>query len=131
MPLAPGMIHTLEETATAETLASRYGNPGVEVLATPVVVAWIERAAMELVRPHLEPGQGTVGTTLDMKHQAPTPAGMRVRTTVRLKTVDGRRLVFEAEVHDEREKIAEGEHERFIIAMPRFLDRVAAKSQGR
>ena len=127
MPLEPGMVGEVQHRVTPETFASKWGNPGIEVLATPVVVGWLEDAAIRAVQPYLEPGQGSVGTLVSMKHLAATPAGMTVRATATVTEVDGRRIRFSVEAHDEKEKIAEGEHERFIVNMAKFLDRVAQK----
>jgi predicted thioesterase len=127
MPLQPGVIGEVQHRVTPDTFASRWGNPGIEVLATPVVVGWLEDAAIRAVQPYLEPGQGSVGTMVSMKHLAATPAGMTVRATATVTEVDGRRIRFAVEAHDEKEKIAEGEHERFIVNMAKFLDRVAQK----
>ena len=127
MPLEPGVVGEVQHRVTPETFASKWGNPGIEVLATPVVVGWLEDAAIRAVQPYLEPGQGSVGTLVSMKHLAATPAGMTVRATATVTEVDGRRIRFSVEAHDEKEKIAEGEHERFIVNMAKFLDRVAQK----
>ncbi len=129
MPLQPGIIGEVQHRVTPETFATRWGNPGIEVLATPVVVGWLEDAAIHAVLPYLEPGQGSVGTMISMKHLAATPAGMMVRATATVKVVDGRRILFAVEAHDEKEKIAEGEHERFVVNMAKFLERVAQKAQ--
>ncbi len=129
MPLQPGIIGEVQHRVTPETFATRWGNPGIEVLATPVVVGWLEDAAIHAVLPYLEPGQGSVGTMVSMKHLAATPAGMMVRATATVKVVDGRRILFAVEAHDEKEKIAEGEHERFVVNMAKFLERVAQKAQ--
>ena len=129
MPLEPGVVGEVQHRVTPETFASKWGNPGIEVLATPVVVGWLEDAAIRAVQPYLEPGQGSVGTLVSMKHLAATPAGMTVRATATVTEVDGRRIRFSVEAHDEKEKIAEGEHERFIVNMAKFLDRVAQKAQ--
>jgi predicted thioesterase len=127
MPLEPGVVGEVQHRVTPDTFASKWGNPGIEVLATPVVVGWLEDAAIRAVQPYLEPGQGSVGTLVSMKHLAATPAGMTVRATATVTEVDGRRIRFTVEAHDEKEKIAEGEHERFIVNMAKFLDRVAQK----
>jgi len=129
MPLEPGVVGEVQHRVTPETFASKWGNPGIEVLATPVVVGWLEDAAIRAVQPYLEPGQGSVGTLVSMKHLAATPAGMTVRATATVTEVDGRRIRFSVEAHDEKEKIAEGDHERFIVNMAKFLDRVAQKAQ--
>jgi predicted thioesterase len=128
MALTPGLVGEVEHRVTPDTFATRWGNPGVEVLATPVVVGWLEDAAIHTLRPYLEAGQASVGTMVTMKHLAATPAGMMVRATATVKAVDGRRVLFGVEAHDEKEKIAEGEHERFIVNMARFLERVAQKA---
>ncbi|MBI4734837.1 MAG: thioesterase family protein [candidate division NC10 bacterium] len=129
MPIEPGVVGEVQHRVTPETFASQWANPGIEVLATPVVVGWLEAAAIRAVQPFLEPGQGSVGTMVSMKHLAATPAGMTVRATATVTEVDGRRIRFSVEAHDEKEKIAEGEHERFIVNMAKFLDRVAQKAQ--
>ena len=129
MSLQPGVIGEVQHRVTPDTFASRWGNPGIEVLATPVVVGWLEEAAIRAVQPYLEAGQGSVGTMVSMKHLAATPAGMTVRATATVTEVDGRRIRFSVEAYDEKEKIAEGEHERFIVNMAKFLDRVAQKAQ--
>ncbi len=129
MPLQPGIIGEVQHRVTPETFATRWGNPGIEVLATPVVVGWLEDAAIHAVLPYLEPGQGSVGTMVSMKHLAATPVGMTVRAKATVKAVDGRRILFAVEAHDEKEKIAEGEHERFIVNMAKFLERVAQKAK--
>jgi predicted thioesterase len=128
MTLRPGLVGEVHHQVTPDTFASRWGNPGIEVLATPVVVGWLEEAAIRAVQPYLEPGQGSVGTVVSIKHLAATPAGMTVRATATVTALDGRRLVFRVEAHDEKEKIAEGEHERFIVNMVKFLDKVAQKA---
>ncbi|MBI2561193.1 MAG: thioesterase family protein [candidate division NC10 bacterium] len=130
MPIEPGVVGEVQHRVTPETFASRWANPGIEVLATPVVVGWLEGAAIRAVQPFLEPGQGSVGTMVSMKHLAATPAGMTVRATATVTEVDGRRIRFSVEAHDEKEKIAEGEHERFIVNMAKFLDRVAQKAKS-
>ncbi len=128
MPLLPGVVGEVTHRVTPESFATHWGNPGVEVLATPVVVGWLEDAAIRAVSAHLGPGQRSVGTMVFMKHLAATPAGMTVRAKATVKAVDGRRVLFDVEAHDEKERIAEGEHERFIVNIVRFLEKVAQKA---
>jgi fluoroacetyl-CoA thioesterase len=128
MPLLPGVTGEVTHRVTPESFATRWENPGVEVLATPVLVGWLEEAAIRAVSPHLAAGQRSVGTMVSMKHLAATPAGMTVRATARVKALDGRRVLFDVEAHDEKEKIAEGEHERYIVAVARFLGKAAQKA---
>ncbi len=130
MPLLPGVTGEVTHRVTPECFATRWGNPGVEVLATPIVVGWLEEAAIRAVSPHLEPGQRSVGTMVSMKHLAATPSGMMVRAMARVAALDGRRVLFHVEAHDEKEKIAEGEHERFIVTLARFLGKAAQKARS-
>jgi fluoroacetyl-CoA thioesterase len=107
--------------------AHRFGNTGVHVLATPMLVSYFELAAHQLAMPALQPGQGTVGSHIDIRHLAATPIGMRVTVRATLTERDGRRLVFRVEADDEREHVGEGTHERFVVDMNRFMSRIAAK----
>lgn len=129
--LAPGASFTLETTVTPDLTADRFGNAGVQVLATPALAGLMEAAAIRCVAPFLAPGQGTVGTRLDLQHLAPTPVGLRVQITARLVEADRRRLVFEIEARDDHERIATCRHERFVVDLPRFLQRALAKQQGK
>jgi len=127
MGLQQGMTLELERRVSEEHTAHRLGNDGFHVLATPYIVAWFEEAARSLAAAHLEPGQGTVGSLVTTRHFAPTPVGMTVRIKATLKEVDGRRLVFDLEAHDEKEKIAEGQNERIVVSMARFREKLAKK----
>jgi predicted thioesterase len=107
------------------------GNRGVHVLATPFVVGLLEDAASAVLKPHLSPGVATVGTMVEMRHLAATPVGMRVRARATLLETDGRRYLFAVEAWDEKEKIAEGRHERFVVSdLQKFLTRVMKKGEG-
>ncbi len=129
MPLEPGQAATVERIVTRELTADALGNPGVTVFATPFVINLLEHAAHAVMVPHLAPGAATVGTGVDVRHLAATPPGMRVRATAVLRETDGRRCLFEVEAWDEVEKIAEGRHERFMVAdLARFLERAATKA---
>ncbi len=79
------------------------------------MIALMEQAAYTSVAGELEEGQGTVGTLMNVSHISATPVGMEVTAKSELVKVDGRKLVFHVEAYDERGKIGEGEHERFII----------------
>ena len=125
--LVVGMTHTIEVTVTPEMTADHYGNPGVPVLASPKLLALFEEAAIKAITPGFGQGEGSVGSNFQFKHMAATPVGMHVKVTATLAQVDGRRAVFHLQASDEKEAIAEGEHERFVIDMARFLDRVGKK----
>ena len=127
MGLEPGATNTLTIVVDESMTADRFGNTGVHVLATPMLVSYFELAAHQLVMPALEPGQGTVGSHIDIYHLAATPIGMRVTFRATLTERDGRRLVFRVEADDERDHVGEGTHERFVVDMKTFMGRIAAK----
>jgi len=116
-----------EVTVTKELTAISLGSGDLEVYATPAMIALMEETASESVKPRLEVGQGSVGTCIAIKHLAATPIGMRVRCESELVEVDGRRLVFHITAYDEKDKIGEGTHERFIISNDKFQSKVNSK----
>ncbi len=99
----------------------------LEVLATPKVVMLVEETAYKSIGDNLETNESTVGTKVDLKHIAATPIGMKVMCETELIEIDRRRLVFSFTVSDEKEVIAEGIHERFIIDKEKFLNKVNTK----
>lgn len=125
--LSPGLVGELRLRVGPEHTAEAIGSGGVRVFSTPHMIGLMEGAAATAVQPHLGPGQTTVGTLVDIRHLAATPVGMEVVARAVLAEVDGRRLVFRVEAHDEKEKIGEGRHERFIVQLDRFLERVEQK----
>jgi len=101
------------------------------VFATGFMVGLMEWACLMAILPHLDwPTEQTVGTHVNLSHSAATPPGLEVRASVKLVTVDGRRLVFEIEAHDGVDIICKGTHERFVINAPKFVDKVKAKAQA-
>ena len=98
-----------------------------EVFATGFMVGFMEWACMEALAPHLEPGERTVGTMINVTHEAATPPGMKVSAHVRCTAVDGRKISWEVEARDEVEVIGRGQHERFVIDLDKFTKRLAAK----
>ncbi len=126
--LQPGI--SLETTMTvSEDVAIHFLGPGVTpALSTPATIMRLEITAHDAVQPHLEPGQNTVGVVVNVAHLAATPIGMKVRFKATLTAVEDRKLTFAVEAYDEKEKIAEGTHERFIIDVARFAARLKAKA---
>ena len=118
-----------EEMVTPEMSAARVGSGLVDVLATPMMIALIEKTCNECVLPHLEAGQGTVGTLVNVSHTAATPIGMRVWCDAELVEVDRRRLVFKVKAFDPCGLIGEGTHERFIIDTKKFFEKVKMKNE--
>ena len=99
-----------------------------EVFATGFMVGLLEWACIKCVNPHIDwPTEQTVGTHINVSHQAATPPGMEVTATVELVEVDGKRLVFQVEAHDGVDVISRGRHERFLINKERFDARAGAK----
>jgi predicted thioesterase len=130
MPIQAGLTAEVEKTVTPDLTADALGNKGVKVLATPFVVSLMELASHAALLPHLPPGAGTVGTTVDMKHLAATPVGMKVRAKATVLETDGKRCLFQVEVFDEIEKVAEGRHERFVVPnLEKFLERAMKKGK--
>lgn len=127
--LTLGIKGHCEQIVTDEVTADRIGSGLVKVFATPMMVALIEQTCLESVAPHLEPGQGTVGTHVDVSHCAATPVGMRVWCDSELVEIDRRRLVFAVRACDECGLIGEGRHERFVIDNAKFQAKIDAKNK--
>jgi fluoroacetyl-CoA thioesterase len=113
----------VEERHTARHL----GSGGVDVFATPALVALMEETALAAVDPLLPAGWLTVGASLDIRHLAPTPLGMKVTARAELTAVEGRLLTFRVEAFDEKERIGEGTHVRAAVDLARFAAKLAAK----
>jgi predicted thioesterase len=128
--LKPGLMGTAEPVVGEEHLASSVGSGLVAVFSTPMLIALLENAAVDALRPVLPDGQTSVGTRLDVRHLALTPPGMRVRAHAELTRADGRVLTFKVWAEDEQERIGEGVHERAIIDRARFDKRVQEKARG-
>lgn len=99
-----------------------------EVFATGFMVGFLEWACIKTINPHLDwPTEQTVGTHINVSHEAATPPGLVVTATVELVAVEGRKLTFNVEAHDGVDLIAKGQHERFVIIKDKFVDKVKAK----
>ena len=120
MMLTVGIQGEKKEQVTQENTALTMKSGALKVYATPAMIALMEQAAYTSVAGELEEGQGTVGTLMNVSHISATPVGMEVTAKSELVKVDGRKLVFHVEAYDERGKIGEGEHERFIIDNEKF-----------
>ncbi len=129
--LPVGQWGVLERVVEYKYTAAAFGNEGVEVLATPVLIGLVEQASLEMVQPFLEPGNATVGAHIDFSHLAATPVGMKVTVKSQLVAFEGRKLTFKFEAYDEVEKVAEGTHVRVIVDLKRALDRARAKKSAR
>lgn len=125
--LQPGVSHENVKVVSREDAIHFLGSEVTPALSTPSMIMNLEITARDAVLPHLEPGQDTVGTMVNVAHLAATPLGMRVTYRAVLQEIDRRRLVFAVEAYDEKDKIAEGTHQRFIIDVARYAERLKAK----
>lgn len=135
--LQPGLQHTFSFVVTKEkTVPHVYPESDLfrempEVFATAFMVGFMEWACMEALRPYLEEGERTLGTMINVSHQAATPPGMKVTAVVKCLEVEGKRTLWEIAVHDEVELIGQGTHERFTVNHDKFCARMAGKAVKR
>ena len=127
MSLEPGIKGTASCTVSDKHTARSLRSGGLDVLATPIMVALMEEAALTSVHPYLDPGMDTVGTRLDVSHDSATPVGMRAWAESELVEIDRRRLVFKVRAFDEAGPIGEGTHERFIVNVEKFTAKCQSK----
>lgn len=127
--ISVGIKGTCECTVDEGISAKTMGSGTLDVLATPAMIALMEKTAWTSVQPYLDEGCGTVGTLMNVTHDAPTPFGMKVTCNSELVEVSGRKLVFKVEAFDEAGKIGGGTHERFIIQNEKFQSKANKKGQ--
>ena len=125
--LKPGYTGRAELVVGEEHTAPRVGSGRVRVLATPVMINLIEAAALDALDRHLPPGFQSLGTLLNVRHVAATPVGMKVVAEVRVSRVENRTVFFAIKVHDEGELVGEGSHERVVVNVEKFDQRVQRK----
>ncbi len=119
-----GISHQVEKIIEYKDTAVAHGSGQLEVFATPAMIGMMEMAARDCVSPYLEKTQSTVGTKINIEHIAATAVGKKVYTKAFLKEIDGRKLLFDVEAFDENKKIGLGTHERFIIDIERFMEKI-------
>ena len=111
-----------------EHLANRFKDATLPpVLATPVMIMIMENAALNAIKPFLDAGESALGTRVDVRHLAATPAGRRVTGEAKVTNVDGRRIEFSIRATDGSEEIGVGTHERMVIQLARLSERMKAK----
>ena len=129
--IPPGTKGTFTLRVLPEHLANRFKDSMLpQVLATPVMVLIMENAALNAMRPYLDPGESAVGTAIDVRHLAATPVGHEVRAEAEVVNVEGKRIEFKVSAHDELEEIGRGTHQRMVIDLASFNERLARKSSG-
>ena len=125
--LQTGMKGTAQILVGVEHTAPSIGSGKVPVLATPVMINVIEAAALAAVEHLLPPGHQSLGIHLDVRHFAATPVGMHVVASAELIAIEGRTLSFRVEARDDKEPIGGGQHQRVVVNVARFDERVQRK----
>ena len=125
--IRPGLRGEVSLTVGEEHTAPSIGSGAIHVLATPVMINLFEAAALAAVERVLPEGYQSLGTVLDIRHLAATPVGMRVTASAAVEKVEGRTILFRVEAKDEREVIGDGRHERVVVNVARFDERVQRK----
>jgi fluoroacetyl-CoA thioesterase len=126
-PVPVGTKGSFQQVVEKRHLASELNPALAQVMSTPTMLGMMELAAIEAITPFLEPGEGSVGTSIEAQHTAVTPPGHRVRAQAEVTKCEGRRLEFAVTAFDENEQIGEGHHRRAIIDTAKFDERIKAK----
>jgi fluoroacetyl-CoA thioesterase len=108
-----------------EDLVSSLGH----VLSTPRLIQLMEAAAIEAIKGYMSSRELSLGTRVSIQHLSATPLGMKVTAHALLKRVEKNRLFFLVDAYDEKEKVAEGEHERLVVSKDRFVQKVSKKRE--
>ena len=125
--LKQGLVGRAALVVAEDHTAPRVGSGRVHVLATPVMINLIEAAALAAVEHLLPAGHQSLGTVLNVRHIAATPVGMRVEATAEVIEIHGRTIRFRVEARDAKELIGDGTHERVVVNVAKFDERVQAK----
>jgi predicted thioesterase len=129
--ITPGLTGTADLIVGPEHTAPFVGSGRIAVLATPVMINLIEAAALAAVEQLLPAGHQSLGIHLDVSHTAATPIGLRVTATAEVLRVEGRTITFRVDARDEFEPIGGGTHQRVVVSVARFDERVQHKLTGR
>jgi predicted thioesterase len=125
--IKPGLSGSAELLVGDEHTAPSIGSGKVRVLATPVMINLFEAAALAAVEHLLPEGYQSLGTRLDVRHIAATPVGMRVRASAVVESISGKTILFRVEARDEKDLIGDGMHERVVVNVSKFDERVQRK----
>src|SRR6201996_9605460 len=125
--ITPGLTGTAEIVVTAEHTAPFVGSGRIAVLATPVMINVIEAAALAAIEHLLPAGHQSLGIHLDVSHTAATPIGLRVTATAEVVHLEGRTVTFKVAARDDFEEIGGGTHQRVVVSVERFDERVQRK----
>ena len=127
MSITVGLKGRAETDVNEGNTAQAACSGALPVFGTPFMCALMEEAAWKSIAPHLDAGQSTVGTRLEVTHDSATPVGMKVWAESEVTQVDGKRIVLNVTAYDEKGLIGKGTHERFIIQNERFLQKAQRK----
>ena len=124
----PGLVGVSRSVVAADHTAPRVGSGRIAVLATPVMINQIEAAALAAAEHLLPPGHQSLGIHLDVSHFAATPIGLLVTATAEVVAVDGRTITFKVSARDDLEPIGEGTHQRVVVNVDRYEERIRRKT---
>lgn len=127
--MVPGLTGTCAMVVKEEDVVSSLGPMAIQVLSTPRLIQLMEAAAIEATKGYMSPRELSLGTRVNIQHLSATPLGMKVTAHALLKRVEKNRLFFLVDAYDEKEKVAEGEHERLLVSKDRFVQKVAKKRE--
>ena len=122
--------YTLTEVVTDDMTAKRIGTAGAKILSTPSMLGLMEGAALTLAKEYLDEGMTTVGAEAHVRHLAPTPVGMKVSATARLREIERRKMWFDIEVNDEKGKCGEGSHLRIKVTQKGMAEKAEKKAEA-
>ena len=128
--VSAGQTATATVIVTESNIAKTMKSGSLEVFATPAMCALTEEAAQAAVQPYLEDGEGTVGISLSITHEAPTPLGATVTAKATVSAVEGRKITFDIEASDGVGIIGRGTHERFVINNEKFMAKVHSRAKS-
>jgi len=129
-PIPIGTQGSHAKVVAAADLASHLDPSLAAVLSTPAMVAMMEQAAIEAIRPFLDAGESSVGMSIEISHTAATPPGHRARAEAEVTRVEGRRLEFSVRAFDDLEQIGSGTHRRAVIDAAKFNERLKPKQKN-
>jgi predicted thioesterase len=118
-----GIQHQEREKVSIDKSAAKVGSGLLEVYSTPAMIALMEKTAYLSIQPYLNEGEGSVGAEVNIRHVRPTPIGREVRCLSEVTAIEGRRIEFHVEAFDEKGKIGEGFHARYIIDNQMFMQK--------
>ena len=129
-PIPIGAKGSFTLVVAHDHLANRFKDAMLPpVLATPVMIMMMENAALNAIKPYLDEGETAVGTRVDVVHQAPTPEGLRVTASAQVTRIDGQRIDFRVEATDGAQVIGAGTHERSVIDLAKFSERLKSAAR--